>query len=185
MSFVLWIIAGLLIAGLLVFMASLQTRRRLPAIELPDGEKLPRTHLQRYAVQTLLIITPLTLLAAAIVVYYGPEVWWESDPVRITFTLILIAALVAYLIFTLRIRALESRSDGSFDERDAAIFSGSYSGVGGSMMVVMAIWVIALTEAYVETHQVPTYFLTLIFWSCVMTNVIASVSGILLAYRQG
>jgi hypothetical protein len=52
-------------------------------------------------------------------------------------------------------------------------------------MVVVAAWMVALTEAYRETHLVPSYYLYLMFWSCVMTNVIASIAGILLAYRRG
>jgi hypothetical protein len=180
MSFIHWIIAALLVAGLLVYTASLQTRRLLPQIELPDGEKLPVTNLQRYARWVLLVVVILTTLAAGMVVYHGPEVWWDSDAVR----LILIVALIAYLVFTLGIRALESRSDGSFDERDSAILSGSHAGVGGAMMSVMAIWMIALTESFQETHLVPSYYLYLIFWTCVMTNVIASIAGILLGYRR-
>ena len=52
------------------------------------------------------------------------------------------------------------------------------------MMVVLAAWMVGLIEAHIETRLVPTYFLYLIFWSCVMTNVIASLAGILLAYRR-
>lgn len=81
-------------------------------------------------------------------------------------------------------RALESRADGSLDERDSAIPSGSHAGVGGAMMAVLAIWMIALTESFQETHLVPSYFLYLIFWTCVMTNVVASIAGILLGYRR-
>ena len=52
------------------------------------------------------------------------------------------------------------------------------------MMTVMAAWMIALTEAYLATQLVPSYYLYLVFWSLVMTNVIASIAGILLAYRR-
>ena len=51
-------------------------------------------------------------------------------------------------------------------------------------MVVIVVWMISLTETYHETRLVPSYFLQFIFWSCVMTNVIASIAGILLAYRR-
>jgi len=184
MSFIHWIIAAPLIAGLLVYIATLRTRRLLPQIELAPGEKLPTTTLQRFAGRTLLIIAVLTGLAAGLVIYHGPQVWWDNDPVRLTFTLVLIVALLAYLIFTIKIRALESRADGSFDERDSAILSGSYAGVGGAMMVIVAVWMVALTEAFHQTGLIPSYFLYLIFWSAVMTNVIASIAGILLAYRR-
>jgi hypothetical protein len=184
MSFILWIILAVLVAGLLVYLGSLRTRRLLPEIVLADGEKLPRTPLQKHASWALAVVSLLTVAAAGLVAYHGPEVWWDSDRVRLTVTGILIAALVAYLVFTLVIRALENRDDGAFDERDAAILSRSHAGVGGAMMVVVAAWMIALTEAYRETHLVPSYYLYLMFWSCVMTNVIASIAGILLAYRK-
>lgn len=184
MGFILWIIAALLIAALFVYLASVQTRRLLPPIELPEGEKLPGTPLQRYARWTLLVIVLLTVTAAGLVAWQGPQVWWDSDPVRLTVTFTLIAALLAYLAFTMRVRALEAREDGSFDERDSTILGRSCAGVGGAMMTVLAVWMIALTETYQATHMVPSYFLYLIFWSAVMTNVIASIAGILLAYQR-
>lgn len=179
-----WIIAALLIVALLVYMASRRTRRLLPPIELPEGEKVPVTNLQRYAGWTLFVVVVLSALAAGMVVYHGPEVWWENDPVRLTVTMVLIVALGVYLAFSIGIKNLESRSDGSFDERDSAILSGSYAGVGGAMMGVLAIWMIALTETYHETRLIPSYYLYLVFWTCVITNVIASVAGILLGYRR-
>jgi len=184
MGFLHWIIAALLIAGLFVYLAAVRTRRLLPPIELAPGEKLPATPLQRYARWTLLIAVLLTGTAAGLVAWHGPQVWWDSDPVRLTFTFILIAALLAYLVFTIGIRALETRDDGSFDERDSTILGRSCAGVGGAMMTILVVWMITLTETYHETRLVPTYFLYLIFWSAVMTNVIASVAGILLAYRR-
>ena len=184
MGVLLWIIVGLLIAGILVYVTSLRTRQLLPEIMLPPGEKLPRTPLQRLAGRTLLIVVLLTGVATGLLAWHGPQVWWDDDSIRLTVTFVLIAALVVYSIFTLRIRALEARSDGSFDERDSTILSRSYAGVGGALMVVLAMWMIALTEAFYETHLIPSYYLYLIFWSCVMTNVIASTAGILLAYRR-
>ncbi len=185
MGFLLWVVAGLLIAGLLVFSASLRTRRLLPQIELPAGETLPKTPLQQRAGWTLLVLVLLTATAAGIVAFFGPQVWWDSDPVRLTVTFVLLTALAAYLVFFLGIRAMESRDDGSLDERDQFILGRSSSGVGGAMMMVVTVWMIALTEAFIDTRLIPSYFLYLIFWSCVMTNVIASIAGILLAYRRG
>ena len=184
MGFVLWIIVGLLIASILVYLSSIRTRRLLPEIELPPGEKLPRTPLQRLAGWTLLIVVLLTGMATGLLAWHGPQVWWDNDSIRQTVTFVLIAAVVVYFIFTLRIRALEAHSDGSFDERDSTILGRSYAGVGGAIMGIVAVWTIALTEAFYETHLIPSYFLYLIFWSCVMTNVIASITGILLAYRR-
>lgn len=181
---ILWIIAALLVAGVLVVVASLRTRRQLPAIELPAGESLPMTAIQKRAGWALLGVALLTTAAAAFLVRFGAEQWWDDDSIRLTVTFLLLAALGVYLAFMMSVRALEVRDDGSFDERDRAILNRSCAGVGGAMMVVMAAWMIGLVEAFHETRLVPSYFLYLIFWSCVMTNVIASIAGILLAYRR-
>ena len=184
MHVIVWIIPALLIAGLIVYFASLKTRRLLPPVEMPTGESLPSTPVQNYAQRALLVIGFLTAFALSIVLYHGAQAWWDNDTIRLTFTFLLIGALLVFLMFNLGLQRLQSKDDGSFDERDAVILGRSCSGVGGAMMAVVAVWMIALTEAFHQTHLVPSYYLNLMFWSCVMTNVIASTAGILLAYRQ-
>ena len=184
MTPILWLIAACLVAGVIVFTSALRTRRMLPVIELPDGGRLPRTALQRRAAWARSGVAALTGAAVIVLVHLGPGRWWDDDRVRLTVTCLLLAALIVYLVFTIGVRALQARDDGAFDERDAAIMGRSCAGVGGAMMGVLAVWNIALVETYIETRLIPSYFLYLIFWSCVMTNVIASLAGILLAYRR-
>lgn len=184
MTPILWLIAALLLASTIIFISSLATRRQLPPIELADGEALPRTPLQRRAAWTLAVVAALTAVAGGCVAFFGPQVWWDDDTVRLTVTFLLLAALCVYLVFTIGVRSLEQRGTGDFDERDSLIMSRSCAGVGGAMMVVIAVWMMALVETHIETRLIPSYFLYLIFWSCVMTNVIASLAGILLAYRR-
>ena len=181
---VLWIIAALLVGGAIVFASALRTRRTLPPLELPDGERLPKTELQRRAARALLAVLVLTAAAAGLLVWVGPQTWWEVDAVRHTVTALLLSGLLVYLFFTLGVRKLEAGGDGKLDERDSAIMARSSAGVGGAMMVVIAAWMIGLIEAHIETRLIPSYFLYLIFWSMVMTNAIASLAGILLAYRR-
>ena len=78
MGSLLWIVIALAIVSILVYVVSVQKRARLPEIQLPPGEKLPKTHMQRYAGWTLLEIGFLTFLAAGIVAFHGPEVWWDD-----------------------------------------------------------------------------------------------------------
>lgn len=184
MTPILWLVGAILLAGIIVFISSVATRRKLPPVELADGESLPKTALQKRAAWTLVAVAALTAIAGGCVVFFGPQVWWDDDSVRLTVTFLLVAALVIYLFFTIGVRSLEQRGEGAFDERDSLIMSRSCTGVGGAMMVVIAVWMMALTETHIETHLIPSYFLYLMFWSCVMTNVIASLAGILLAYRQ-
>jgi hypothetical protein len=184
MALILWLVAAILLAGIIVFVSSLATRRRLPPIEFADGEALPRTALQKRAAWALSGVALLTAAAGGCVAFFGPQVWWNDDTVRLSVTFLLLAGLLVYLAFTISVRSLEQRGDGSFDERDALIMSRSCAGVGGAMMVIIAVWMVALVETHIETRLIPSYFLYLIFWSCVMTNVIASLAGILLSYRR-
>lgn len=183
MDFFIWTVITLAIISILLYVVAVR-RRSGAGSGSPPGEELPRTHLQRYAKWTLVEVAFLTLLAAGIVLVHGPEVWWENDRVRLTVTLVLLTALAAYLVFYLGIRRLRERSESLFDERDEAILNRSGARAGGAMMVVMAAWMIGLVEGHQATGLVPSYFLYLVFWSLVMTNVIASLAGILLAYRQ-
>ena len=184
MTPVLWIVVALLIAGAIVFVSSLKTRRTLLQLDLPDGEVLPKTLVQRRAGWALLAVVLLTATAAAFVLWFGPQAWWDVDAIRHPVTALLLAGLIVYLVFAQSVRALEARGDGSFDERDAAILNRSCAGVGGAMMAVMAAWMIGLIESHIETRLIPSYYLYLVFWSLVMTNVIASLAGIVLAYRR-
>ena len=185
MTPILWIIVALLVAGIIIYMSSLATRRSLPPIELADGETLPKTALQKRASWAFAVVAALTGAAAGCVAFFGPQVWWDNDTVRLAVTFLLLGGLGVYLAFTISIRSLEARGEGKFDERDSAIMGRSCAGVGGAMMVVVTVWMVALIEAHIETRLIPSYFLHLMFWSCVMTNVLASLGGILLAYRRG
>ena len=182
MPLIISFVIAFLVAAILVYVASRKTRDMLPALELPDGEKLPRAPMQKLAMGIFLGVSLLTAAATILVAYHGPQVWWDSDPVRLTVTFLLIAGLVVYLGFSITVRAWEQRDDGKLDERDLAILGRASAGVGGAMMVVMAVWMVSLTEAYHDTHLVPSYYLYLIFWSVVMTNVLASLAGILISY---
>jgi len=185
MGYLLWIVIALLVVALLVVFAARRTRSLLPEIELPPGETMPIAPVQRLAGRTLLVIALLVVAATAVVAGFGPATWWSNDPVRLFVTALLLAALVALLVFNLRVKALQARDDGSFDERDAFILARACGGVGGAMMGVTAIWMIALVESYRATGLVPSYWLYLMFWSLVMTHVLASMAGIVLSYRRG
>ena len=63
MTFILWIVAALLIAGIIIFVSSLATRRRLPPVELAEGETLPKTALQTRATWTLAVVTLFTVVS--------------------------------------------------------------------------------------------------------------------------
>ncbi len=138
-----------------------------------------------WIIAALLLATGLlTAAAAACVVHFGVQAWWEVDAIRHVVTALMLGELLVFLVFTISVVALETAADGRFDERDSVIMGRSCAGVGGAMMVVFAAWMIGLIETHIETRLVPTYYLYLVFWSLVLTNVIASLAGILLACRR-
>ena len=121
-------------------------------------------------------------VAFGMVWHHGAQVWWEDDPVRLTVTGVLLAGLGVFAVYFLLVGVWASQESGKLDERDRAILARAPAGVGGAMMVVMAVWMIALTEGFRPTGgQMPTYFLYLIFWSCVMVNAMAHIGGVLIA----
>ena len=184
MGYLVWIVIALLFVAVLVVLAARRTRQLLPDLPLPPGELLPPAPVQRLAKGALWVIAALVAAAVAVIVVYGPQAWRDSDPVRWTVTGLMLAALLVLLWFNLRVKALRERDDGSFDERDDIILARACGGVGGAMMGVTAVWMIALIESHRATGLVPSYWLHLLFWSLVMTNVLASMGGIVLSYRR-
>ena len=104
----LWIIVALLVAGAIVFATSLKTRRTLPKLDLPDGEELPKTLMQRRAGWALLAVVLLTGIAAGCLVWFGPRAWWDVDAIRHVVTALMLGALLVFLVFTMSARALEA-----------------------------------------------------------------------------
>lgn len=180
---ILWGVIALGVAFVALYVVVGRARRRLPPIELPAGERMPVTALQRLAGMTLLWSLLLTLAAAAVVVYFGPRAW-DSDSVRLTATGLLLAALAVFTVYLARIRMWTLRDDGTLDERDRAILATAPVGQAPAMLVTLAAWLIGLIETYHGGQMVPAVFLYLIFWSCLMVSVLALLTGVMLGYRR-
>jgi hypothetical protein len=180
-----WLVIALGLSAAVVFFAAARTRRILPPVELPPGEKLPSTPLQRLTRWCFVLILIASAVAFGIVWHHGVQVWWDDDPVRLTVTGVLLVGLGVFAVYFLLVGVWAAQESGKLDERDRAILARAPAGVGGAMMVVMAVWMIALTEGFRPAGgQMPTYFLYLIFWSCVMVNAMAHIGGVLIAYRR-
>ena len=70
------------------------------------------------------------------------------------------------------------------DERDRAILSGSSGLQSGAVLTTLVVWVIGLTESFHAVGAVPLYYLNLVFWSCLVVNLLALPLGVLLGYRR-
>jgi hypothetical protein len=184
MHVVFWIVLALGAAFIASFIVVRRAQATLPPIAMPAGESMPMTALQRLAWQVLVPTFTLVAAAAAIVAYYGANVWWDDDRVRLTVTFVLLAALGAFTYYLARVRLWLTRDDGTLDERDRAILSSAPAGQAPAMMVTMAAWMISLTEMYHATHLVPSSYLYLIFWSLLMVSILASLAGVVIGYRR-
>lgn len=184
MAIILWMLIALVAIFGVLLAAVRMAQRQLPPLTLPPGERMPTTALQRLAGRTLLATGALTLIAAAIVVWYGVAAWWENDSIRLTVTGVLLAGLAVFTVYIGRVWRLVARDDGSLDERDRAILASAPAGQAPAMLVTFAAWMIGLSETYHQTHLVPSAFLYLIFWSLLMVSLLGLLAGVVLGYRR-
>jgi len=181
---ILWIILALGAAAAWSYIVVRRTQRILPPVTLPAGEHMPMTALQRVAWQALVASAIFMAAAVAMVAYHGVISVWDNDGVRVTVTLLLIAALGGYTYFVARLRIWLVKDDGTLDERDRAILASAPAGQAPAMMVTMAAWMIVLVERFHATHLVPSAYLYAIFWSLLMVSIVASLLGVLIGYRR-
>jgi len=182
---VLWLVLGLVAALGVLLVAAARMRRLVPPLELPEGEKLETTPLQRLAWACLGVVVLASVAAGAVIETQGVQTWWDDDAIRLTVTGLFMLGLGGFAFYSVMIGVWSMREDGKLDERDRAIVARSPAGVGGAMLVTLAVWMIGLTETFRPSGgEMPTYFLHLIFWSCMMAHAVASIAGVLIAYRR-
>jgi hypothetical protein len=182
-SVILWTILAVSLVLLAVFLVARRSRSVLPALDLPPGESLPTTRMQRLAFRALALGLPLVATAGGIVAWFGPTVYYDDDSVRLPVTFLLIAGMMVLAAPTLLAGAWVGR-DGVLDERDRAILSRAPAGQAAAILIVLAVWIIGLQESYRGQPGIPRVFLYLIFWSCVEVSLLASNIGILIGYRR-
>jgi len=182
-SVILWTVLAVSLVLLAVFLVARLSRGVLPALDLPPGESLPTTRMQRLAFRALCLGAPLIAAAGGIVAWFGPTVYYDDDSVRLPVTFLLIAGMMVLAAPTLLAGAWVGR-DGVLDERDRAILSRAPAGQAAAILIVLAVWIIGLQESYRGQPGIPRVFLYLIFWSCVEVSLLASNIGILIGYRR-
>lgn len=184
MPAVLWLVLALVAAFGVVAVSARRARRTLPALELPPGESLPPTPLQRLALQSLIAASGLAAVGAGLVVYLGPQRLSDDTAIRLIVTGLALAALAVAALVPIRAGRWAAADAGRMDERDRAILAGASSSQSGAILITLAVWMIGLAEAFRSAGAVPTVYLFLVFWSCVLINMFALLGGIVLAYRR-
>lgn len=185
MSVILWALLALL-AGLLFLGAeSRRVLRPRAPLDLPAGESLPPTALQVLARRAILLGVVPILAAAGLVLWAGPDGFYDNDRLRITVTLLLVVALLVLSGFALLVGGWVRRGAGPLDERDRDIFGKAPLLEGAPMLVTLAVWVVGLQEAFWSEGAVPLVYLYLIFWSMLVVKSLALPIGVLAGYRRG
>jgi purine-cytosine permease-like protein len=184
MYVILWTLLALGLVFLAVLIAARHSRSISPPLVMPPGETLPTTPVQRLVRWSLILGLPLALAAGAAVAWFGPTVYDDDDAIRLWVTGLLLASLLVLAAPALLVSAWSSRGDEKLDERDRAILARAPAGQAAAILVVLAVWIIALQEGYRGGAGIPATFLNLIFWSCLLVSLVASNVGILVGYRR-
>lgn len=186
MWIILWAVAALVAGMLALAIVTQRELRARPTLELPPGESLGSTRLQRLARRYLWLGVVPVALAAAIVVWAGPQTFYERDAVRIGVSLLLLSGLFVLAGFAFQASAWSRRraGGGPLDERDREILEKAPKVEGGPMLVTLALWVVGLQQAFWSAGAVPLVYLYLIFWSLLMVKALALPIGVLIGYHR-
>lgn len=182
MSIVLWGVLALA-AGFAALWFVARLARATPPPLPPDAE-LPVTPLQKVARWSIGLGTLLGVAAAGLVVVNGAQATFASDRLRITFTLLLLAILAVVGAATVWLKRQVGREGGLLDERDKAILGRAPAMQATAMVVTLAIWTVGLAEHFHDAGAVPVFYLYLVFWSCIVVDLLGLPVGILVGYRR-
>ena len=112
----------------------------------------------------------------------GIDSFNEDQGFRIIVDILWIGGLIANLVIV----NLAFRKPGLVDERDRLIIDRAPRVQWLAVVFSLVIWMIALTEIYRDTGQIPAIFLYLIFMSILIVSTLAQSAGILIGYwRMG
>ena len=182
MKVLVWGVAALVAGvGVTAFGMRALVQRGAP---LDPDEPLPATPMQRLARAGLMVGGFLSAGLVALVLYFGPERTFEEDPIRIGFTVLLVLILVVFAFLALRLMMWLRRDDGTLDERDQTILTGSHAIRSVAVLLTLVVWIIGLQESFWSEGAVPVVYLNLVFWSCLVVSLVALPVGILIGYRR-
>ena len=184
MAVIAWIIVALgLVAGA-VALAARHAASLAPARVVPPGEKVPVTSTQRLVGWSLALGLIPAVAAGALVAWFGPDVYWDDDAVRLTVTGLVLASMFILVAPQALASLWAAHDDRRIDERDRGILAQAPTSQAAAMLVVLAIWVVALTESFRGEAGIPRVYMYLAFWSYLLVSLLAWNVGALLGYRR-
>ena len=182
MSVLLWGILALALGFLVLWVAGLRVMPKAPP--LPKGVELPATPMQQTARWSLLVGLILAIAAGAVLVTHGVEHTYDTDGVRLAFTLLVLGALVVPAVATIQLKRRGKSDSTDMDERDRTILERAPAIQALATLVTLAVWVVGLAEQFHDAGAVPVFYLYILFWSCLMIYVLGLPVGILIGYRR-
>jgi len=171
------------VVGLALIGISLFRMIHVPRTDFAEAdEREPMTPLQKRAWVGLAIGAAVSTALVVLFVVRGTPLISQDKTLRLTSWALMLAGgtLWGALLWFMRAREREAQ----LDERDRSILAGAPAVQSGAVLVVMALWTVTLTEIYWERGVVPLDYLSLIFFSCLITHLVALPAGILLGYRR-
>lgn len=182
MSAFVWVVIGFAVGALMIWGVG---RALMPRGEpLAADEQLPATALQRSAWWSLGLGVPLAVAAAILLALVGVEDLFAAEPLRIIGSLLALAAMAAAAGGTFRLARQRKRVADGLDERDRAILERAPAVQSLATILALALWTVALTERFWAVGELPVTFLQLVFWSCVLVNLLSLPVGVLIGYRR-
>lgn len=184
MSSILWSAAAVASGSVVLWMVA---RAVMPAVSgFADGEPTPSTHLQRAARWSLLLGVVPALAVAFMLPAVGLERAMADVVLRVALYGLILASLVAAGggAWWVARRGRERAGGVVLDERDRAILERAPAVQSGATIVALAAWTVLLTERYWTVGAVPLGLVQLLFWSCLVVNLLALPAGVLMGYRK-
>jgi len=147
-----------------------------------SGEDEPMTPLQKRAWAGLAVGSAVCATLVALFVIRGTPIISADKVLRLALWGVMLAGGVLWSVV---LRVMKMRERGvDMDERDRSILGSAPAVQSGAVLLVLAVWTVCLTEVYWQRGAVPVDYLSLIFFSCLISHLMALPVGVLLGYRR-
>jgi hypothetical protein len=182
MSVLLWGVLAIAAGFAALWIAGRRVMPKVPP--LPTDLEIPTTPMQRTARWGLAGGLVFGAAAAAVLVFFGPDYVYDTDNVRVVFTLLVFASIAVPGGTAIQLKQRAKAHPENMDERDSAILERAPAIQSVATVITLAVWVVGLGQRFHDAGAVPMFYLYLVFWSCLVVNVIGLPVGILIGYRR-
>ncbi len=173
---------GFVLAGIMLVRSLV--KGRLPATspeERSEIASLPMTGLQKRAWWGLGIGLAMVAACVLVIARAGPVTYFDDGDLRLIVLAFIMVTLATHLVVLVP-TGLSRGGRPTLDERDRMVLARAPHVQAAAGLITVAAWSIALTESYRGEPGIPTGFMSLIFWSVFVAQIVAHSGGVLLGY---